>query len=552
MGEQVPWPGPPREIGPWNGGPPIAPPGNTPLPPLPGASGTMGGASAAANPWAQPVPEINIPPERRGPAVPPPPGVPGSTSPLGPTVDDRAPMWVLAASVIVIIALVAGGVYLVLKGGRQYPDEWDARVDPIATWVSKERKLAFAHPVQVNFQSSEEYKARATQGGEAGDPETDQYYADQVAQLRALGFITGDVDLGEATDTLSDSGTLAYYDPDVEQVFVRGTKMTPALEVTLAHELTHVLQDQNFDLNRLGDFDDGRAAVLRALAEGDAGRIEDAYVEDQLTAEERKAYEEESASSGDEALAEVEEKVPPILTTLFASPYILGPELIATLDALGPKKIDEALQDPPSEEALFDPRTYDTGALKPREVTVEAPKGAEVLEEGEFGPTTWYLMLAARMDAKVALEATDGWGGDRYVVYRKDDRVCVDLAAQGDTVEDTTELAEALVSWVATSPKDTASAANEDGTVTLTSCDPGKDATNDGAEVSPELLGIPVSRTQVYVSGLEQDATPAQSSCFAQGVIERFSTEQLTDPDGAFFNSAEGQKILADLRTACG
>jgi len=551
VGEQVPWPSPPREVGPWNGGPPIAPPGNTPLPPLPGASGTMGGTSAAANPWAQPVPSVNIPPERRGPAVPPPPGAAGPGAPLGPTVDDRAPTWVLIASAVVVVAMIAAGTYLVLKGGRDYPDEWDARVEPITTWVAKERKLAFEHPVQVNFQSAEEYSKRATEGGDVSDPDTEQYYADQVAQLRALGFVSGDVDLAQASDTLSDSGTLAYYDPDVEQVFVRGTKMTPALEVTLAHELTHVLQDQHFDLERMGELESGQASVLRALAEGDATRIEDAYIDDQLTDEERKAYEEESQQSGDDAQAEIDDKVPPILTTLFASPYILGPQLITVLDALGSKKIDEALADPPSEEALFDPRTYGTGALDPKDVTIEAPEGAEVLDGGEFGPTTWYLMLASRMDAKVALAATDGWGGDAYVVYRQDDRVCVDIAATGDTEADTTQLGEALVTWVGQSPEDTASAKNEDGRITFTSCDPGADAEGDGADVSPDILAIPVTRSQLYASTLEQDATAEQSSCFAQGVIERFSTEQLTDPDGTFAQSAEGQQILRDLGAAC-
>lgn len=551
MGEQVPWPGPPREVGPWNGGPPIAPPGNTPLPPLPGASGTMGGSSAATNPWAQPVPEVNIPPERRGPAVGLPPGAPGGAMPLGPTVEDRAPRWLIAASVVVVLAAIAGAAYVVLKGGRDYPDEWDAKVQPITEWVAKERGLAFEHPVQVNFLTEEEYSARATEGGDAADSETDQYYEDQVAQLRAMGLISGEVDLQSSMDTLSDSGTLAYYDPELEQVFVRGTELTPALRVTLAHELTHVLQDQHFDLERMGSFDDGRAAVMRALAEGDATRVEDAYIADVLTDEERDAYEEESSASGDEATAELEEKVPPILTTAFASPYILGPQLIATLEAEGDDKIDEALTDPPSEEAMFDPRTYGTEALAAKEVTIEAPEGAEVLEEGEFGPTFWFLMLASRMDAKVALEAVDGWGGDAYVAYRKDDRVCVDVAYEGDTQEDVDELAAALVEWVGKSPEGTASASNEDGRISFSSCDPGKDAKPASDEVSPDILGVPVTRTQIYVSGLEGEATPKQSSCFAQGVIERFTTEQLTDPEGAFIASDEGQQVLLELRDAC-
>ncbi|MEZ5203250.1 MAG: hypothetical protein R2701_02365 [Acidimicrobiales bacterium] len=272
VGEDVPWPAPPREPGPWNGGPPVAPPGNTPLPPLPGASGTMGGTPATPNPWNQnPVPSVHIPPDRRPPGSPvpgPPPQPPGAPVPAaGSTLKPRAPIALRAVAVIIVLAMVAAGVLLVLKGGRQYPSEWDPKVKDIAEWVAEARELDYEHPVKVNFLTDAEYTEHATAGGDVTDPATAAYYDDQAAQLRALGFISGKVDLASANDTLSDSGTLAYYDPDVEQVFVRGTDMTPALRVTLAHELTHVLQDQHFDLQRMGELPSGEASVLRALAE---------------------------------------------------------------------------------------------------------------------------------------------------------------------------------------------------------------------------------------------------------------------------------------------
>ena len=79
----------------------------------------------------------------------------------------------------------------------------------------------------------------------------------------------------EATATLSE-GTLAYYDPSGEQVFVRGTELTPAVRVTLAHELAHVLQDQHFDLERLADQDfagHGAAGPRRGRRRADRGRL---------------------------------------------------------------------------------------------------------------------------------------------------------------------------------------------------------------------------------------------------------------------------------------
>lgn len=559
-GEEVPWPPPPREPGPWNGGPPVAPPGNTPLPPLPGQGGVVHGAAAQSNPWANP---SGAPESLNGPNVAPLGGYPSAAPvpprsdpfpglPSGPGLADRAPVWVLVASAVVVLAVIAGAAFVVIKGGRQYPSAWDDKSAPIAKWVSENRQLDFDHPVKVNFLTPEEYKARATEGGDSESVESKQFYADQVAQLRALGFVSGDVDLAAANDTLSDSGTLAFYDPDTEQVYVRGTELTPGIRVTLAHELTHVLQDQNFDLQRFDDLPSGQASVLRALAEGDATKVEDLYVEKQLTDDEKKAYDEESSSAGDDATEEIEDKVPSFLTTTFAAPYILGPRFVDFLYATDEwKAIDEALQEPPTEEAMFDPITYQTDAGAQKTVEIDAPSGTEVLESDEFGPTTWYLLLASRLGEKEALAAVDGWGGDQYVVYREDDVVCMDATIEGDTPEDEAELAKALGEWAAKSPKGTAEVTNEGGAVQFHSCDPGKDAKAVGEEVTPDFLGLPVTRTDLFTSGIEDDATPKQAACFANGIIDAFTIDQLNDPKGAFVNSQEGQVLIAGVRDTC-
>jgi hypothetical protein len=529
----------------------VSPPGNTPLPPLPGAGGVVHNTTAQSNPWAgvaaaEAVPGAGPSGPPAGPRTDPFPGLPA-----GPARVDRAPTAVLVLSALIVLAVIAGAAFVLIRGGRQYPSAWDARVAPITEWVSKERELEFRHPVKVNFLSEKEYSARATEGGDADSVESKQYYADQVAQLRALGFVSGDVDLAKANDTLSDSGTLAYYDPAVEQVFVRGTKLTPALRVTLAHELTHVLQDQNFDLERLDGLSSGQASVLRALAEGDATKVEDAYV-DTLSKADKKAYEEESKSQGDEATEKIDDEVPPILTTIFASPYILGPRFVDELDAAGGwKAIDEALQEPPTEEAMFDPITYKTDAAKERSVEVQAPKGAEVIETDEFGPTGWFLLLASRIDPKIALGATDGWGGDQYVVYRQDDRVCLDAKIVGDTPKDEDQLRDALATWASKSPKGTAEVTEGDGGVRFHSCDPGKDAKPAGKDVTPDTLALPVIRTDIYTQAIEADQTPKQAGCFANGVIEQFTVDQLNDPKGNFLGSDEGQQRLADLRSRC-
>ena len=546
--EQTPWPPPPREPGPWGGGPPVAPPGNTPLPPLPGAGGTMQTSPGSTNPWAaagsSPGTPSPPPPQARNPF----PGLP-----TGPKLVDRAPIAVVVASAIIVLALVAGGAYIVLNKGPSYPKEWNPKVRAIAEWVAKDRKLEFDHKVEVLFLTPAEYTKASTgedEGADASAAPTDASKKEneqQVANLRALGFLQGDLDLDAAGKTLQDSGSLAFYSPDTKKIYIRGETMTPSLRVTLAHELTHVLQDQHFDLGRIDHFTDGRASVMRAIAEGDATRIEDDYKTKVLTKAEQAEYDKQSKAEGDKAQTTLDKKVPDILTTFFAAPYILGPELVKYLAADGgAAKIDAALTDVPTEEVLFNPLTSGTPEAAAKAVTLDNPVSGDPLDEGEFGPTAWYLMLATRVDAHVALRAVDGWGGDHYVVYEESGKVCESVKAEMDTPKDATELTGALMTWVGKSPKGTASVSNADGTISFKTCDPGKDAKLPGTTATTDLLSLPAARTDIYVSVVAQ-VSASKASCYANAVVDGLTIAQLNSPE---LTPAMNQ-VVATARTRC-
>lgn len=459
---------------------------------------------------------------------------------------DRAPAWVLALSGLVIAAMVVGAAYLVTDGGPSYPKSWDDRVAPIADWVARERKLDFEHPVKVDFLTPAEYKAAANAGGN-DSAKADREAEDAVAELRALGLVNGDVDLGEATDTLTDTGTLAYYDQGSKRIFVRGTTMTPGLRVTLAHELTHVLQDQHYDLTRLSRLPDEQSSVLRAIAEGDAERIEDVYVDDVLSDREREQYEKSLDDSS--ATEEIDAKVPESLTAFFAAPYVFGPRLVEYLEHDGGSdRINKALEDPPTEEVMFDPRLLDSDEAKVEKVEAAAPSGAETIRDGYFGPTAWYLVLASRLDPKVALKAVDGLAGDHYVTYREDNRVCVRVRVVGDSAAQLTEFEAALKSWVAKSPEGATSVGASSGTVDFRSCDPGKDAPAVG-KVTVQLFALPITRNDVYLGATKGGFDPDQASCYAQGIVDRFSIAELNDPDAG--NKPEFTAAIAEIRSRC-
>lgn len=567
------WPSPPREPGPWGGGPPVVPAGTssvpplvpgapTPPPPLPTGPSTAGPSSPgslppAPQPWANP---IGV-----GPAGPPgPTGLPGTFggppapalpgyAPAPPKVD-KAPRWVIGAAAAVLLAFIAGGVLMITQKESPYPDEWDPRVAKIADWVESQRGLDFEHPVDVFFLTPEEYSGEST-GTASSDADLDRDAQDEMDEaiglLRALGLVEGAVDLTAANNALADSGTLAFYSPQTESVYVRGTEMTPALEVTIAHELVHVLQDQHFDLERLPELDSAAATTLRAVAEGDAGRIEDDYVNSVMSDEDRAAYQEESLAAYEESTGELEGSVPPAMSALFASPYIFGPSLVDYLFATGGEEaINAALEDPPSEFALFDPINYrpqDNLAADQEVLKVNLPEGATSIEEGSFAPTYWYLVLAARTEPKVALAAVDGITADGYVNYRKDDAVCVTASAQAEG-EDLAELTSALKDWASKSPDGTAEVTEAEDRVTLRSCDPGKEVSGLGS-VSTDLLILPSTRTDVYVSWIEGRSSSEEALCFAQGIVDSFTVAELTNQE--LGNDPAVEKRITALADSC-
>ena len=106
------------------------------------------------------------------------------------------------------------------------------------------------------------------------------------AQLRALGLITGDVNLLEADNDFQSGAVDAYYSFKDQRITVRGHRVTPAVKETLVHELTHVLQDQHFHVGdrvrKLGKEskngpENSAGSVLDAIIEGDATRVQHLY-----------------------------------------------------------------------------------------------------------------------------------------------------------------------------------------------------------------------------------------------------------------------------------
>ena len=244
--------------------------------------------------------------------------------------------------------------------------------------------------------------------------------------LRALGLLEGDVDLFDQVNDLNSAGIVGYYSYEDERIRVRGKELTPAVQSTLVHELTHALQDQHFDLEKMkknAEDDSSAASSLDALIEGDARRIETEWRQGLGTAE-QKALDKDTKAQSDGAQSALS-KVPEVMQTLISAPYVFGEAMLAVAtEEGGDGAVDDLFENPPTtDEHQLDPWTLIADHSVP--IPVDTPKldaGEKEFDDGPFGSVAWLLLLAERIPVEQALTAADGWGGDAYVAYEKNDR----------------------------------------------------------------------------------------------------------------------------------
>ena len=126
--------------------------------------------------------------------------------------------------------------------------------------------------------------------------------------------------------------------------------------------------------------------------------------------------------------------------------------------------------------------------------------------------------------------------------------MCVRAVAQMSDGDEANELHAALEDWVAASNGGDPAASVKGVNVTFRSCDPGSDAEAVG-DIDPSILQLPILRTQVYAAGIEQGLREDQARCYADEVMDLFSSAELVDP--SFRPTPAQEQAIVDAAVAC-
>jgi len=273
--------------------------------------------------------------------------------------------------------------------------------------------------------------------------------------LAALELVPPSYDFVEGTYALIQGRIAGFYEPGDQTMYLVDDLGDAEAAETLAHELDHALQDQSFPLAAMIEYVPGegdRTSAVHAVLEGDATSAMLDVVAGSAFAVSEGALRTLLAASN--ALSDVGATTPHVLQASLSAPYSDGFGFVQReRTAGGWAAVDAALRSPPvSTEQLLHADKY---ASREPPIPVPVPglaalgPGFRAVLDDVIGEQGLRLMLEEWASPPVAERGAAGWGGDRYVIARRDDAAGAHTIAVGwhavmDTERDAVELADIL------------------------------------------------------------------------------------------------------------
>jgi hypothetical protein len=310
--------------------------------------------------------------------------------------------------------------------------------------VEQVRGLRYDRRVNVEPVTDAEIDRRLREYFKAAYPK--RFYARRTEAWATIGAIPRGIGILEALNRYQQGQVLGFYNSQNEELVYAGdADLTRVEQFVLAHELTHAIDDQHFDLDRLDRIsqtcDDERFLAGLGVVEGSAN-----YFATQVVF--RFPIQETGDVGGSAATG-----VPPLIVEVQSYPYTSGQTFVDSLaDGGGPAAVNQALERfPRSTEQVLHPSKFREDEPTPVDVPDFGPtfgagwKDLDVMLAGEL----WLrALLNTRLDAPTAERAAAGWDGGIYRAWSDGQDVAVILRTVWDTEQDARGFASALRAFV--------------------------------------------------------------------------------------------------------
>jgi hypothetical protein len=341
--------------------------------------------------------------------------------------------------------------------------------DAVFSKTAELRGLSPKNAMECQFITPEELRERYTRIFEEEYPQEEAQIDQEVYVL--LDLMREDQDLYTILLDVYSEQVIGFYDDEPKELYVvsQKGKLGPLEEIVLAHEYTHALQDQYFDLSSLPLEEEGNSdlslAVL-SLVEGDATLIQGIYMWTILDDNEREALSQELEKFTSEAF----DAAPRFIQENLTFPYESGLNFVmALIEQGGWQAIDQAYSDPPqSTEQILHPEKYYLERDEPQAITMPNLESAlgtgwSQLDSDVLGELNIRIYLETFVDTAEATTAAEGWDGDRYVYLKNTDgEKLLVLHSVWDSISDAAEFFNAYIAFVEEKSQGTWSLALDD------------------------------------------------------------------------------------------
>ncbi|HZS48137.1 MAG TPA: hypothetical protein VFC63_23920 [Blastocatellia bacterium] len=320
--------------------------------------------------------------------------------------------------------------------------------------VSRLRGLPVKHPVKSGLKSKAEIEKMLMEDMKATN--TPEEIEANRKVLVKFGMIAPDFPLADYQVKLLAEQIVGFYEPKTKEFYLADWVPIDDQRVTMAHELTHALQDQYFDLERLDKFPkhEGDAEMAaHSLVEGEATVLMFSW-QQQMEASKLPTFRIPDESMHQGVSGErfpVFENAPLVLRENVTFPYFYGAVFVQSIVRKGSwDAITKSYSDMPiSTEQIMHPEKF-INRDNPIEITLpdlssQLGPSWKQIDSDVTGEFDYKLLLEQFIDKTKAQNAAAGWGGDRYAAFEnnKTGEILLTQMTMWDTENDAREFFEA-------------------------------------------------------------------------------------------------------------
>ena len=305
--------------------------------------------------------------------------------------------------------------------------DFAAAADEVLAQMSEITGLKLRTPLKKSLRSRDEIRSYVLrQMNEEKNP-AERYAAARSAE--AFGLLPKGFDLDAFMVELLTEQIAGLYDPKGHEFYVADWIPVEDQRMVMAHELTHALEDQHFQIEqwlKAARPDDDAELAREAVLEGSAMA---AMVEYLLQGTGHSLADlpdiDPSLLVGDLAATPMLKKAPPFLKDALMFPYTEGLRFSAViLKPAGWNALPGVFAKPPvSTQQIMHPGLYRSGKAS---APVSLPaidqslgNGWSRLEESDLGEFGWKEVLKEFLGEAQAEPLAAAWDGDRYLTYQQ-------------------------------------------------------------------------------------------------------------------------------------